>query len=92
MVVRNSMCSRTRVKNEYCTQKEVGLFHLFLHSLLFDCVEQWTNGYMKRRAQSTETTEISNEEMLGYVSLEIAISISKLNNLKDYWPTKQFYG
>lgn len=69
--------------NEYRTHNQSGLFHMFLHKSFFESVRQWTNTNMTSRSHTTEPSEISIEELYGYVGLEIAASITQLNCLKD---------
>ena len=80
------------VRNAYESRQELGLFQLFLQRSFIECVRQWTNKNMERKGQCTDDVEIRSEELYAYVGIEIATSLIKMNDLKEYWSTKLFCG
>ena len=69
-------------------KEPIALFHLFIRkSFLSDCVRKWTNRNLDEKGKP----EASTEELLGVVGIEIGMSYSRMNNMRDYWK-KTFIG
>ena len=69
---------------------EVGLFHLFITNDLLKAIVKWTNDNIDLKVSSTK--KITIKEMKKYIGLELAMSIVKLNQIRDYWSTESFLG
>ena len=66
----------------------IALFHLFIRKLLFsNCRCKRTN----RNLDDKGNPETSTEEIIRIVGIEIGISYSFMNNIRDYWKTN-IYG
>lgn len=78
------------VERAFEREHEAGLFHMFLNKSFFECVRQWTSIRLKKRGQLTRS--LLPDELYAYIGLELATSISKLNELDDYWNSKVFLG
>lgn len=76
------------VRKAYNKVGPVGLFHLFLSHQYFGAVLYWTN----KRLLEIGKKEISERQFNAYVGLELAMSLSELNAIEDYWSTKAFLG
>ena len=78
------------VQIAYKDRKEVGLFWLCLTKRFFDSVRLWTS--KRLQLDSSRITELCSEELYAYVGLEIATSINKFNELREYWASRCFVG
>lgn len=76
------------VHREYEERKEQGLFNVFLNQTFVECVRLWTNVELFKKGKKIVSKELFN----AYIGLELAMSISKLNHIRDYWSTKMFLG
>ena len=74
------------VRQAFDKRREAGLFQIFLHRSFFECIQQWTNKFPVRKRK------YSIEDVKAYIGLEMASSIVRMNDLKDYWSTEIFLG
>ena len=75
-----------RVRAAYAERKEAGLFQPFLSLNMINNIKNWANTSSKLGKQITEI------EMHAYAGLEMAMSLIRLNKIKDYWSKKMFQG
>ena len=68
--------------------KELGLFFLFLTQTYLETVRNWTNERMIRKGLA----EITKEQLLAYLGLEMGTSLLRMNEIKEYWSTGPFMG
>ena len=65
----------------------IHLFHLFLHkNFITERILSWTNKKMDEIAKK----QISSNEILAVLGLELAMSTCKVNNIKNYFTGKSF--
>ena len=76
------------VKRAYQSNKELGLFHLFLPPTLIESFRLWTERSMLKRNNGN----LSVSKFNAYLGLEIAMSFMHCNNIYDYWSSKRFLG
>ena len=65
-----------------------GLIEVFLQPRFVRAILLWANQSLHRKGK----LEISCHELKSFISLEIAMSIVRINKIKDYWSNKVFLG
>ena len=76
------------IKTAYETNGEIGLFKLLYSQSLQNSMLEWSNNVNAR----TTHFEMSAKEFSIFAGLELAMSLHKCDNIKDYWSTKLFVG
>ena len=72
-----------RITLKYFKKGHITRFHLFIRKSFYfsDCIRKWTNRCLDEKGKP----EASTEELLGVVGIEIGMSYSRMNNMRDYW-------
>ena len=70
------------------SDKEMGLFHLFANRGFLEGVRKWTCESMIEKHQEPPSSSKFN----ACIGLEIATSVARCNDIKDYWGQKMFLG
>ena len=65
-----------------------GLIEVFLQPRFVRDILLWTNQSLHQKGK----LEISCDELKSFISLEIAMSIVRINKIKNYWSSKVFLG
>lgn len=79
---------RQKAERAYSENKEVGLFHLFLNKSFFHSILKWTNAELEKKGRN----KITEKKLYAYVGLELAMSILRLSEIRDYWKQTMFEG
>ena len=76
------------VNRAFQTNKELGLFDLFLPPTLIESFLQWTDANMTKKKYGN----LSISKFRTYLGLDIAMSFMHCNNIYNYWSGKCFWG
>ena len=77
-----------QVKKAFLDNGPLGLFNLFLSVPLLESIRIWT----EKRFYQKHNKKLPKELFNAYLGIELAMSLTHCNCLKDYWSNKKFLG
>ncbi|KAL3672210.1 hypothetical protein V7S43_002872 [Phytophthora oleae] len=91
LLKRNSgllLLQENRIRGAYSRSGEAGLFALFVTGNFKNSLREWANAVLRNDG----IRDISESGLDAYIGLELAISITSINEISDFWSSKRFLG
>lgn len=77
-----------RIMKSFNDAGVLGLFRLFLTDTWIDAMRTWTNNSMAQKGLK----KVNEKMFKAYIGLELAMSIIRINDIKNYWRSDMFCG